>query len=223
MSKRPVYIPSDKKDIFVESVDIEFTWFPGFAKTQKQKSITSLHESIRETLGINEILEISSKSENRLGVLSSAFNLELSIANISSTVESLFQGSKVFERGGPFVDIYNKSSLDAKRDPRTKSSGKLKYFIFDEKKWDLQEDFYSWLYINGLLQNEEVKEKITKFNAFTDIEFNPKKSLNCQAKSAAIFTSVTRRKVDIDSLNDGDNFKQKIVKKSFSNEQLTFF
>ena len=141
MSKRPVYIPSDKKDIFVESVDIEFTWFPGFAKTQKQKSIASLHESIRETLGINEILEISSKSENRLGVLSSAFNLELSIANISSTVESLFQGSKVFERGGPFVDIYNKSSLDAKRDPRTKSSGKLKYFIFDEKNGIFRKTF----------------------------------------------------------------------------------
>ena len=33
---------------------------------------------------------------------------------------------------------------------------------------------------------------VKTYNAFTDIEFNPKRSLNCQARSAAIFVSLLK-------------------------------
>ena len=42
---------------------------------------------------------------------------------------------------------------------------------------DLDFDFYSWLYFIALNQNERLKVEILNYEAFTDIEFNPEKSL----------------------------------------------
>ena len=222
MANRPVYLPSKNKDVFVEIVDIEFQWFSGFAIGQKQKSIASLHNSIKHELGIENTLEISTKSNNKFGNLLSAFNLMVSINNIKSSVECFYQGSKVFENGGPYTDLFSKSSLEAKKDDRIKKSGNLKYFLFNGEKWDFQEDFYTWLYFNGLSQIEGIQSEISKFGAFTDIEFNPKKSFNCQANSAAIFTSMIKNNVNISSLLNENNFKKKFTKNYFSNRQLSF-
>ena len=60
---------------FVNVKNIEFKWYPGFAVVQKQKSIASLHESIKNITGIENILEISSKSSYSCGIAASAFNL----------------------------------------------------------------------------------------------------------------------------------------------------
>ena len=38
--------------------------------------------------------------------------------------------SKVFTKGGPFVDMYNFNSKEAKNDKRLQSSGDLKHFKF---------------------------------------------------------------------------------------------
>ena len=35
--------------------------------------------------------------------------------------------------------------------------------------------FYDWLYINAVLENPLLAAELLKYNAFTDIEFNPKK------------------------------------------------
>ena len=64
MSVRPIFIPSIHKDIFVHSVDVNFTWFPGFSKEQKQRSIQSLHEEALKNNEVKKILEISTKSLN---------------------------------------------------------------------------------------------------------------------------------------------------------------
>ena len=74
MAKRPVYMPQKNGRLAVTEKDIEFRWFPGMSKSQKQKSISSLHEAA-ERVGISPVLEISSKSEIELGVNLSAFNL----------------------------------------------------------------------------------------------------------------------------------------------------
>ena len=97
--------------------------------SQKQKSINSLHSAAKEQLGLKNILEISSKSESPLGVELSAFNLQLtSQNNIKASVEVFFQGSKVFSEGGPFTDLYLKTSREAKKDSRLKESGNLVEF-----------------------------------------------------------------------------------------------
>lgn len=47
------------------------------------------------------------------------------------------------------------------------------------------------IYINALIQNSDLAEQLMQYRAFTDIAFNPAKSFNCQARSAALFVSLT--------------------------------
>lgn len=195
MASRPVFVPSSNGVIGVTEKLIEFKWFPGMAVVQKQKSIDSLHEAAT-ILGVSSLLEISSKSKNELGVKLSAFNLNI-ITKINKkifSVETAFQGSKVFERGGPFTDLLEGTSREAKKDIRLKESGNLIGFNFFGKEFPLKPRtfFYDWLYINALNKDEYLREEILNYNGFTDIEFNPKKSINCQAFSVALFISLEK-------------------------------
>ena len=58
--------------------------------------------------------------------------------------------------------------------------------------WDLDPKtaFYDWLYLHALNQNEELALHLLSFAGFTDIAFNPKRSINCQARSAALYVSL---------------------------------
>lgn len=202
MAKRPIFVPlpSTSNDRYVDEIEIEFEWVPGLAKTQKQKCIRNLHEAARKR-GYSPVLEISSKSESRLGIALSAFNLKLKAKNGKElSVECAFQGSKVFERGGPFKDLYDVDSRTAKTDPRLRESGKLVEFRFEDWVFPLKPEtaFYDWLYLTALWQNigqnkERFIEELLKYRAFSDIEFNPNKSLNCQARSAALFVALYHR------------------------------
>lgn len=197
MANRPIYIPNPTGQTLVTTRLIEFKWFPGMAVVQKQKSIESLHEAAKQLLGVSNILEISSKSKTPLGVDLSAFNLMITTLKYNKTfsVESAFQSSKVFERGGPFIDLLDKTSREAKKDDRLQKSGRLKFFRFFGVEWGLepQTAFYDWLYINALKKNANYAEQISEYSAFTDIEFNPERSINCQAYSVALFVSLQRR------------------------------
>ena len=88
----------------------------------------------------------------------------------------------------------NHTIRDAKRDPRLKASGALRSFFFDGKQMPTTPTtaFYNWLYINALLENLELAGQLTAFDGFTDIEFNPDKSRNCQAEAAAVFVALSR-------------------------------
>lgn len=101
MAVRPVFIPKLSGNILSITKDIDFTWAAGMAKVQKQKSIRALHEAARAQ-GLNNLLEISSKSEDEQGIALSAFNLKIKTKKLGKefTVESAFQASKVFENGG---------------------------------------------------------------------------------------------------------------------------
>jgi hypothetical protein len=109
-------------------------------------------------------------------------------------VECAFQGSKVFEDGGPFTDMFAMAPRDAKRDERLQTSGRLIGFRFMERDWALepQTAFYDWVYISALIARKDLAEGLSKYSAFTDIEFNPEKSINCQAYSVALFVSLQR-------------------------------
>lgn len=210
MAKRSVYLPRKSGVVGVEEREIDFKWNPGMAKSQKQKSILSLHQSAKN-FGIDNLLEISSKSEIEIGVKLSAFNLNIKTKkNNIFTVEVAFQSSKVFERGGPFIDILKKTSREAKKDIRLKEHGNLIKFVFFNKEFSLtpRTFFYDWLYINALNQNEDISNEILKYSGFTDIEFNQKKSINCQAFSAAIFVSLSHANLLSDSLKSPKVFSE---------------
>ena len=209
MAKRPVYVPNKDGGLGVLEKIIEFDWFPGMSKSQKQKSIISLHEAA-EKESISPILEISSKSKLELGVSLSAFNLSITTTMNKKkiSVESAFQGSKVFVHGGPYIDLLEKTSFEAKKDIRLKESGDLTKFVFFDEEFELEPRtmFYDWLYINALNQNKELGNSILKYSAFSDIEFNPKKSINCQAYSAALFVSLSYCSLLKDALDSRHSF-----------------
>lgn len=51
------------------------------------------------------------------------------------SVESAFQAGKIFEKGGPYIDLLGVSSKIAKRDERLKNSGRIIAFEFDGKRF----------------------------------------------------------------------------------------
>lgn len=181
---------------------------------QKQRSIQSLHESVLLNDPKLKLLEASSKSPVELGIRLSAFHLTFATrhTNQAFTVEVAFQASKVFEQGGPYRDLLEVDSRSAKRDPRLKNSGPLVHFDFFGQVWELEPKtaFYDWLYMNALQQNPEFVEQVIHYDAFTDIEFNPNKSINCQARALAMFVSLYRKGVLEQSLSSVEEYLQVI-------------
>ena len=214
MANRPVFSPKLGPGPCGVSVHhVEFEWFAGMSKNQKQKSVDSLHLATAE-INISPVMEVSSKSRDDLGVSLSAFNLMITTKNGKSySVETAFQSSKVFENGGPYTDLLEGSSLDAKRDIRLKESGNLTRFEFYGTEFDLipRTFFYDWLYINALQQNLELAEQLTQFKGFTDIEFNPKKSINCQAYAAALYVSLNHSKLLEKALESPASFQSVLL------------
>lgn len=210
MAQRPTYIPCTQSEILVQVDLIDFTYHSGFAVVQKQKSIDSLHTAIRERYGFENILEISSKSKEDLGIALSAFNLMITTKKIGKTfsVESAFQSSKVFEGNLQYLDLLDKTSREAKKDARLKESGNVIGFNFYNQCWETTPltAFYDWLYINALNNKPEYHEQLFKYEAFTDIEFNPQKSINCQAQSVALFCALHKRNLLENALTSQESF-----------------
>lgn len=126
----------------------------------------------------------------------SAFNLEVKGKQGKLfSLECMFQASKVFEKGGPYTDLLYVSSYEAKKDARLKNSGKIIGFNFNGRQFPCEPKtlFYNWLYINTLVFNKNLAQEVLAYDAFTDIEFNPKKSLNCQAEAVAIYVALKRQ------------------------------
>jgi len=227
MAERYIYISGEDRENLVKELPVEFEWFPGLSVKQKQRSIESLHNSAAQRYGISKekILEISSKSPLSLGVSLSAFNLKFTNAKgIPASVESFFQGSKVFEQDGPFTQLYHATSRDAKRYPGLKESGGLLRFEWEGEIWDLEPKtaFYDWLYLKALDSNERLREEIMDYSAFTDIEFNPKKSINCQAASAALYVGLRKSGLLEEVLRDKRHFVEFLEKQGKRRRESLF-
>lgn len=210
MAVRPVFVTALDNRYCVRE-NIEFEFFSGFSDVQKRKCINSLHQEYLKKNPQKRVLEISSKSENELGVKLSAFNLMITAKDGKEfSVESAFQSGKVFENGGPYEDLLYVSSRMAKKDERLKNSGKVIGFRFGGKDFVTEPKtyFYNWLYINALSQNEAIAVQLMEYDVFTDIEFNPQKLINCQAEAAAIYVSLRRQGLLDAALKDKDNFKK---------------
>jgi hypothetical protein len=208
MAERPIFVPNLRGSRLVSEIPVQFAWSSGMAPSQKKKNILALHESAAQR-GISPILEISSKSEIEAGRRLSAFHLKTRVYGKETTVECLFQGSKVFELGGPFEDLYYSDSRSARGDERLKKSGKLIGFSLEGTRYPLvpATAFYDWIYINALYPHREWLKRLGDCKGFTDIEFNPERSLNCQARSFAIFISLGARELLDDSVESFDVFK----------------
>lgn len=181
MAKRPAWTIENNRVICKE---FEFEWNGGFSITQKQKNIKNLHNSIIKETN-KSVLEVSSKGLTQLGKDIGAFSLKYN----EVPLENVFQSSKKFENGGPYTDLMSVTPKEAKGDERLKNSGKILAFCLDGEEWPLEPKtlFYDYIYIKALIQNYGYDLDLTEYDWFTDIEFNPKKSINCQARTVAIY------------------------------------
>lgn len=195
---RPVFVPVlNTPHGGVRDVPISFEWFPGFAVSQKRKSIAALHAAAKGELGV-DCLEISRRSDDDLGCRLSAWLLEVPhpTSGRPVSVEAAFQASKVFERSGPFHDLYGEPPGLVRKAVKEAAAGRLVGFDFaGVERWPLQPftAFYDRLYLQGLgLLSESDQNRLASFGGFTDIEFNPRganASINCQARTCALFAS----------------------------------
>lgn len=217
MAKRPVFVANNNMTSFCDTVNVEFDWYSGFSVSQKQKSINSLHSNFINEYKGKKVLEISSKSMDSLGVQLSAFNLKMKGEDGKIyTVESLFQSSKAFKDGTDNKDLLEKNSLEAKQEAKLRNNKELECFNYFGYKWKLEPKtmFYDWLYINAVCQNENLLNELIKYDAFTDIEFNPNKSFNCQAKSAALLVSLYNNDMLDKTLKSVENYKSIVMGKN---------
>ena len=208
MARRPVFVPDSDKP-YVSEVFLDFEYFPGSSIQQKRRSIASLHASYVARFPSSRVLEVSSKSEKDIGVQLSAFNVMIEYPGRGScSVECAFQASKVFLHGGPFVDLFNASSRAAKTDRRLRDSGELVGFKYLTDQFPLEPKtyFYDWLYASALCCDEKLVEQVMMFDAFTDIEHNPERSINCQARTVAKVVGLARAGLLEDALQSPQAF-----------------
>ncbi len=201
MATKLVFI-TQEGSFFEEEFEYDFS--PGFSIVQKRKNIQSLNESIHKKYPLSKILEVSTKSDNELGILLSAFNLKLN----GIPVESIFQSSKVSIDGIQYDFLINCSANEAKKYVKEHPLGQLKCFRYQGVEYPLfpESAFYDFIYLKALASNREMFNSLKKYDVFTDVEFNSKKSLNCQARACSIYSYLLRvNKVD-DYLSSFDKF-----------------
>lgn len=201
MATRPVFEIGYSAPYYIEQ-PIDFVWNKGLNINQKRKNVIALHEAYRTKFSTKHILEISSKSLQADGLPLSAFKLQKYVPSLQKTlpVENIYQGGKVFENGGPCLDMYDMTAREAKKDDRLHSLGSVTGFYYEGQNYpiDCYDAFYNWIYINALIENPRLSAPLLNYNAFTDIEFNPQNGVSCQARSAAIFVSLMKlEKMDV--------------------------
>lgn len=210
MAVRPVYMYCAEPPYF-KTYQAEFSWNGGFAPSQKQKNITAIHSAFHRCFPDLKVLEISSKSMQFGGTELSAFSLLKYVPPLEKSVpvENVFQSGKIFENGGPFTDLLTALPGKAKSDERLKSSGRLIGFSFNGSDFPAEPKtiFYDYIYMNALLENDSLSQIVLSYDAFTDIEFNPNRSINCQAKAAAVYVSLCKAELK-DKIKDFQSFKK---------------
>ena len=149
--------------------------------------------------GLTSLLEVSTFGENQLGRDLSAFNLLISIENRSHSVsvEAAYQSSKVFEMSGQQEFVLDwKNGAQIKAHLKQFAGEEVVGFCFEDYDWPLypSSTFYNYLYLRALHQlskkDDDLIESLRRYSGFTDIAFNPKKSINCQARVCALYVAL---------------------------------
>lgn len=223
MESKPVFMPRVGSDNLVKTDMVRIERHVGFATRQKKKTLNDLHRVIKKKYGFKNVLELSTKSGNKLSFPLSPYSLQITNDDGQNySVENAFQASKVFEQGGPYLDLLTEKPRQARKDDRLISSGELTGYDYFGMEWGVEPltTFYDWLYINALKQHPELHEEVVQYQAFTDISFNPKRSVHCAAYSLAMFVALHKRDL-LEGVEDPGTFYDLVTGFELSNtEQL---
>ena len=99
--------------------------------------------------------------------------------------------------------------FQAKRSVRDLASGEIIAFKFLGRNYPTEPKnaFYDWLYIRAIAPHEEWVKRNLNYAAYSDIEFTPNKSINCQARAVAEFHALSMRGSAADSAAEFDSFR----------------
>lgn len=186
MANRPIYISTGNIHNPYTEDHINFEWTPGYSYKQKEKRRESLKKEIEKKYDIDKWLEVSTISDKDIGKKLSALNLKLTLTdNKKYSVESIYQVSKVYE------------------------NNQIVKFKFRNKEFENTPYgmYYDYLYMIALYQNKEYHNLINNYYLFTDLFFNPNKSINTQARAIAIFKTLYDSNY-LDILENTDSFKE---------------
>ena len=216
MATRSVFV-SKKCYPYFEEIKVDFDWFPGLALSQKRKSQISLHQNFLHVYPNEKILEISSASLYSLGSELSAMHLRKRTALGLTTVESAFQSSCIYcsenKEIGHFLEYLFLSGKECKKKVKELSQGMIsKRYLFDNLEFHAPIHnislFYNYLYLNALCESEnrDIANRLMSsgYTAFTDLAT---RSLNSQARSAAIFVSLFNNGL-IDEVKEYESYLQ---------------
>lgn len=194
MAERPVFIPKSSYPYYQE-VNVSFHYAAGFALVQRQKNIAAIHEAYLKIDPKAKILEASSKSPSAYGKSLSPFFLCTKYEDRELPVENVFQSCKVFQSGGPFLQLLDMEPVKAKTTSLTKTHGPLLYYEYENERYPLDPRgwLYDWIYLHALREHPDLLEQLSEYNAFTDIAFNPKTGSTCQAKCLAICLGLQKK------------------------------
>ena len=213
MAERGVYISRDTYPFF-EEVHVQFDWFPGFALSQQRKSQISLHSNFLAAYPEQNVLEVSSASLYSLGAALSAMHLKKRTKAGVTSVESAFQASRIFGPHGeigPFQDYLFLPGKECKKLVKTESRGlHSDRYLYEGMVFHAPAHFislfYNFLYLNALCEeeNKDAAEMLLnlEYTAFSDLAT---RSLNSQARSAAIFVSLVKNGL-IEEVKDYDSY-----------------
>lgn len=171
MVTRPVFIP-EMNHVGVRVISsAPFAWNPGFSMVQKKKNVAALHSAIKKMDENLLPLEISSRSDECLGIRLSAFNLGVESNGRFFSVESVYQASKVFSNGtGPFPELYAANPAEVRNRVKEHETSPLKMYKYGNDVWDLNPTraFYDWIYCRALSKNPDLVDGLSAYNCFTD-------------------------------------------------------
>ena len=189
MAIRPIYISTNIPDTPFMKVDISFEWIKGMSYKQKCKRRDSMLKAIAnmKLYNIDSVLEVSTKSNKELGVNLSALNLTIPLKSGKvKTVEEIYQASKILDSNNHIKEF------------------RFHNTVFEKDPYSM---YYDYIYMLGLYMHKEYHEELSKYSIFTDIEFNPNKQLNTQARAAAIWNTLYRNNMT-KIIENQDEFKK---------------
>ncbi len=195
--RRVYYLEKNKVKYF----DFNIKWNFGSSIQQKQKNVENLHYIISSNFCVpkDRILEVSTKSKLEIGVVLSSFNLKAKLGDNFYPVECVYQSSKVFKNilgEYQIMDALLMSPYQAKARLSMEKHENLCKFRCENKEFPLEPKnmFYDWVYINALKEIPNLMDELKEFDYFTDIEFNPQKSISCQARTLVLYIWLVRNK-----------------------------
>ncbi len=207
--RHQVYRVCEGDGLYLNEVNVQCVNRVTEKRQHKQIVSEEVHRRYKDEFSEDLILEISGGSRMRLGnaLQGSRLNLTLS-SKRTACVNAILLGSQRFSRGGPYVDLYEKSFYDASLDLRLKTMSRLLDYRFGRTVWPVESGryFYEWLFLKAIHENKELASQLIQYRAFSNVTMNTRFFPFNEARSAALYVLLHHRNLLKKALSSQNSF-----------------